>query len=131
MIVVDASVLIDALLDDGPTGAAARTVLADDTEWAAPPHLFIEVLSVTRRRLLRTEIGGDRAAEAAAALAGLEVLWVDPSALVPRVWELRDNVAAFDAAYVATAELLDCDLITGDRRLATASGPRCRIRTIG
>lgn len=106
MIVVDASVLIDALLDDGPTGVAARTVLSADTGWAAPPHPCIEALSVTRRRLLRTEIGGGRAAEAAAALAGLEVLWVDPSALVPRVRELRDDVAA-------------------------ASGPRCRIRTVG
>ncbi|MDN5750772.1 MAG: hypothetical protein L0H64_20070 [Pseudonocardia sp.] len=47
------------------------------------------------------------------------------------MWELRDTAAAFAAAHVATAELLDCDLLTGDRRLAAASGPRCRIRTVG
>lgn len=131
MIVVDASVLIDALLDDGSTGDGARAVLAEDSEWAAPPHLVVEVLSVTRRRLLRGQVEPGRAADAVDALGGLEIVWVDPAALVPRIFALRDNVAAFDAAYVATAELLKCELITGDRRLAAASGPRCSIRTIG
>lgn len=130
MIVVDASVLIDALLDDGPVGVAARAALAQDQDWAAPPVLFVEVLSVTRRRMLRKEVATQRAADALEAMTGLEVTWVDPSALVPRIWALRDNVTAFDAAYVATAELLGCDLLTGDRRLAAASGPRCRIRTL-
>jgi predicted nucleic acid-binding protein len=131
MIVVDASVLIDALLDDGPAGGSARAALALDAKWAAPPILFVETLSVTRRRMLRKEVAARRAADAVEALAGLEVTWVDPAALVPRIWALRDDVAAFDAAYVAAAELLGCDLLTGDRRLAGASGPRCRIRTPG
>lgn len=130
MIVVDASALIDALLDDGPAGETARTALEQDTDWAAPPVLFVEVLSVTRRRVLRREVAAQRAADAVEALAGSEVTWVDPSAVVARIWTLRDNVAAFDAAYVAAAELLGCDLVTGDRRLAAASGPRCRIRTL-
>lgn len=131
MIVVDASVLIDALLDDGPAGDGARAALAEDSEWAAPPHLVVEVLSVARRRLLRGQVEPGRAADAVDALGGLEIVWVDPALLVPRIWALRDNVAAFDAAYVATAELLECDLITGDRRLAAAGGPRCPIRTVG
>lgn len=131
MIVVDASVLIDALLDDGPAGDASRTALGQDPQWGAPPVLFVEVLSVTRRRLLRKEVTAQRAADAVEALAGLSVTWVDPATLVPRIWTLLDNVAAFDAAYVAAAELLDCDLLTGDRRLAAASGPRCTIRTTG
>lgn len=50
-------------------------------------------------------------------------------ALVTRIRELREDVTAFDAAYVATAELLDCGLLTGDHRLVRASGPGCRIRT--
>lgn len=129
MIVVDASVLIDALLDDGHAGASARAALADDAEWAAPPILFVEVLSVTRRRMLRKEVAPERASDAVDALSGLEVTWVDPGRVVPRIWALRDNVAAFDAAYVAAAELLGCDLLTGNHRLAGASGPRCRIRT--
>lgn len=129
MIVVDASVLIDALLDDGPAGTSARAALTLDAEWAAPPVLLVEVLSVTRRRTLREEIAAQRAADAVDVLSGLEVTWVDPTALVPRIWALRDDVAACDAAYVAAAELLGCDLLTGDHRLAGASGPRCRVRT--
>lgn len=131
MIVVDASILIDALLDDGPGGEAARAALAEDPEWAAPPHLLVEVLSVTRRRALRGQVEPNRAADAVDTLGELDVRWVDPAALVPRIWALRDNVTAFDAAYLAAAELLECALITGDRRLATATGPRCRIRTLG
>ncbi|MGH3566371.1 MAG: type II toxin-antitoxin system VapC family toxin [Pseudonocardia sp.] len=130
MIVVDASALIDALIDDGPGGDGARAVLTDDPEWAAPPHLLVEVLSVIRRRVLRGEVKLDRAMEVVDALDELEILWVDPVTVVARIWELRDNVAAFDAAYVAAAELLECALITGDRRLAAATGPRCPIRPI-
>lgn len=129
MIVVDASVLVDALLDDGPAGSAARAALTSDAEWAAPPVLPAEVLSVTRRRVLRGRVAARRADDAVDALSGFEITWADPVALITRIWEMRENVTAFDAAYVATAELLDCDLLTGDHRLVSASGPRCRIRT--
>lgn len=131
MIVVDASVLIDALLDDGPAGRAARTELARDRHWAAPAHLPVEVLAVTRRRLLRGLVTPGRAADAVAALGQLEIRWTDPQAAVHRVWELRDDVGAFDAAYVAAAESLECDLVTGDRRLARAPGLRCGLRVVG
>ncbi len=130
MIVVDASVLIDALLDDGPSGSAARAVLADDPVWAAPACLPIEVLSVTRRRLLRGQISPERANDAVEVLAALEIDWIDPRAVTFRIWELRDNVAAFDAAYVAGAEALGVELVTGDRRLAAAPGIRCRLRVM-
>ena len=128
MIVVDASVLIGALLDDGSAGDTARTALSLDPEWAGPPHLLIETVSVTRRRTLRGEVSTGRAQEAVTALGELEIHWVDPQRLLPRIWELRDTVTAFDAAYVAAAEMLDCVLLTEDRKLASASGPRCPIR---
>lgn len=86
---------------------------------------------MTRRRVLRGEVEPGRATESVDALGELEVLWIDPAALVPRIWALRDNVAAFDAAYVAAAELLRCTLVTGDHRLAAATGPSCPIRTVG
>lgn len=131
MIIVDASVLIDAMLDDGAAGESARAVLAEDAAWAAPPHLFVEFLSVLRRRVLRHEIRPDRAVQAVAALVEFEVSWTDPASTVTRTWELRNNVTAFDAAYVAAAELLNCALVTGDRRLAAASGLRCPVRVVG
>lgn len=65
MIVVDASVLIDALLDDAEAGDRAREVLEADPAWAAPPHLLVEVVAVTRRRLFH---GGVRVARAGAAI---------------------------------------------------------------
>ena len=50
--------------------------------------------------------------------------------LVPRVWELRDNLSAYDAAYVALAEALDAPLLTADARLTRATGPRCRFELV-
>jgi predicted nucleic acid-binding protein len=130
VIVVDASVLADALLDDGPMGAAARTALTSDPHWAAPAHLLVEVVSVIRGKTLGGKLGSTRAKEAVAALSELVIDQVDISQLVDRIWQLRGNLTAYDAAYVAAAETLECPLVTGDGRLAKASGPHCEIRVI-
>jgi predicted nucleic acid-binding protein len=130
VIVVDASVLADALLDDGPMGAAARAALAADPHWAAPVHLLVEVVSVIRGKTLGGKLGLTRANEVVAALSELVVDEVDISQLVDRIWQLRGNLTAYDAAYVAAAETLECPLVTGDGRIAKASGPRCEIRVI-
>jgi predicted nucleic acid-binding protein len=128
VIVVDASVLADALLDDGPLGAAARAALTADPYWAAPAHLLVEVLSVIRGKTLGGKLGLTRANEAVAALSELVVDEVDISQLVDRIWQLRGNLTAYAAAYVAAAETLECPLVTGDGKLAKASGPHCEIR---
>ncbi|GAA4856572.1 type II toxin-antitoxin system VapC family toxin [Saccharopolyspora cebuensis] len=130
MLVVDASVLADALLDDGPAGDRARAGLAADDRWAAPDHIFVEVMSVVRGRLLGRKIALERAEDAVAALVDVAVDKIDPARLVPRIWELRGNVSAYDAAYVAAAEMLGCPLLTGDRRLARVRGVRCEVRPI-
>lgn len=130
MLVVDASVLADALLDDGGAGERARAELAADDQWAAPAHIFVEVTSVIRGRLLGGKVALQRAEEAVDALVDMAVEKVDPARLVPRTWELRDNVSAYDAAHVAAAEALDCPLLTGDRKLARARGVSCEIRAI-
>ncbi|GAA1793874.1 type II toxin-antitoxin system VapC family toxin [Planosporangium flavigriseum] len=130
MIVVDASALADALLDDGPMGAAARAALAVDPHWAAPAHLLVEVVSVIRGKVLGGKLGLDRANEAVAALAELVIDQVDIFQLVDRIWQLRGNLTAYDVGYVAAAEALECPLVTGDGRLAKAGGLRCEIRVI-
>lgn len=120
MIVVDASVALSALLHDGP----ARRMLM--TEQLHAPHLVDhEVASGLRRKALAAEI------EAASAVAALRT-WQRVGLcrypgfpLLERVWELRGNLTADDASYVALAELLDCALLTGDARLARAPGIRC------
>ncbi|MGI5492787.1 type II toxin-antitoxin system VapC family toxin [Microtetraspora malaysiensis] len=130
MIVIDASVLAEALTGSGPVGEAARATLAADPRWAAPPHLKVETMSVIRGRLLGKKITADAAAEAADDLRDIVVDRVDEDCLLPRMWALRDNLSSYDAAYVAAAEALQCTLVTADRRLASAVGPRCPIRVI-
>jgi predicted nucleic acid-binding protein len=130
VLVVDASVLADALLDDGPAGDRARGELTADDQWAAPDHIFVEVMSVIRGRLLGQKITLERAEDAVAALADMAMDKVDPARLIPRIWELRGNLTAYDAAYVAAAEILECPLLTGDRRLSRARGVRCEVRPL-
>jgi predicted nucleic acid-binding protein len=130
VIVVDASVLADALVDDGPVGGAARAALTGDPHWAAPGHLLVEVMSVIRGKALGGKLSPSRAQEAVETLPSLAIDEVDTARLIDRMWQLRGNVTAYDAAYVAAAEMLACPLVTGDARLAKVSGVRCEIRLI-
>jgi predicted nucleic acid-binding protein len=130
LIVVDASALADALIDDGSVGDRARSALSEDLHWAAPGHLVVEVISVIRSRLLGGKLQAQRADEAIAVLIELEMNQIDVLTLAHRVWELRDNLTAYDAAYLALAEELGCALLTSDARLARADGPRCPVQLI-
>lgn len=125
MIVLDASAAILALLNDGD----ARRSLA--TEAVAVPHLAdSEVAHALRAQVLRGAVGADEAAAALAAWARLGVRRLGVVGLLSRVWELRDNVTAYDATYVALAERLACELVTADARLAQAPGPTCPITVV-
>ena len=128
MLVVDASVLVVALADDGPDGDHARTRLRGE-RLAAPDIVDLEVASVLRR-LMRGEKDARRAQLALTDLAELPLLRATHLPLLARCWELRDNLTIYDAAYVALAEALQATLITGDRRLTRASGPRCHIELL-
>lgn len=131
MIVVDASVLANALADDGPNGTEARRELRAADGLAAPDLVDVETVSVLRKRWLGRTISEERFAEATADLARLEFERVPTLRLMPRAFELRSNVTPYDACYVALAEALDGELLTADRRLANAAGPRCSIRVLG
>jgi predicted nucleic acid-binding protein len=127
-LVVDASVLVAALVDGGSDGDWAAAVLADH-ELVAPHLMPIEVANILRRATLAGDITQDVASLAHADLLDLRVeLW--PYALLAeRCWELRDNVTIYDGSYVALAERLDAPLATLDQRLAGAPGTRCRFMT--
>ena len=130
MIVLDASVLANAIGDDGPDGDRARAELRAAAGLAAPDLVDIETTAVLRKRWL---VGGISDQRFAAAIDDLEDLELDRYPALPlmrRAYELRANVTAYDASYIALAELLDCQLLTGDRRLAGASGTRCSIRLL-
>ena len=129
MIVVDASVLVTALVDEGASGALARerTASAD----LHVPHLTdVEVLSALRWRVLAGRLERGRAASVMRDYTALHLERYPHGVLLPRAWELRDTLTAYDAQYVALAELLDAPLVTCDGPLARAPGPRCRIELL-
>jgi predicted nucleic acid-binding protein len=129
VIVIDASVLSVALVDDGRAGDAYRSRLAGET-LAAPELLDLEVTSVLRRRVAQDRLPLSRAVLALVDLADLSVRRSPHRPLLTRCWELRDNVTPYDAAYVALAELLECALLTADARLARAPGLRCPVEVL-
>jgi predicted nucleic acid-binding protein len=126
VLVVDASVLAVALADDGPDGDRARARLRGE-RLAAPELVDLEVASVLRGQFRAGALDARRAGFALADLAALPLQRVPHRPLLSRCWELRDNLTSYDAAYVALAELLQADLLTADRRLTKAPGPRCHI----
>lgn len=126
MLVVDASVVAVALADDGRDGDHARRRLRGE-RLAAPELLDLEVASVLRRQLAAGRLDPRRADLALADLVDLPIRRESHRPLLARCWELRANLTAYDAAYVALAEALGVDLLTADARLAGAPGPGCRI----
>lgn len=128
MIVIDASVLANALTDDAVLGTTARAELEVDPHWAAPEHLVVETFAAIRGRYLGSKIRGQRAVDALETLAQLAIDLLKVQPLLARMWELRDNVSGYDAAYVAAAEANRCPLVTADERLLRADGPRCEVR---
>ena len=129
MIVVDASVLVAALADDGIPGRTARQRLGADR--LAAPHLIdVEVLAAWRRLAAAGRLAEHRAALARADLRALTIERVPHGSLSERIWELRSNLTAYDAAYVALSELLRATLVTLDSKLAGAAGLRCEIEVL-
>lgn len=131
MIVVDASVLANALGDDDQNGNLARRELRAADGLTAPDLVDVETVSVLRKRWMAGSLSLDRFEVAVGDLGRLEFERVPTGRLMRRAFALRDNVTPYDACYVALAEALDCELLTADRRLAQASGPRCAIRVLG
>jgi predicted nucleic acid-binding protein len=126
VLVVDASVLVVALADDGTDGDQARARLRGE-RLAAPELLDVEVASVLRRQVRLGATAPRRADLALADLAAAPLARAPHQPLLGRCWELRDNLTIYDATYVSLAEALGVALLTGDARLARATGPRCHI----
>jgi predicted nucleic acid-binding protein len=127
--VVDASVVVELLLWTPAGRAAADRFLARDASLHVPQLLDIEVLH-TLRRLQRTGvITTARARTAVSDLIDLPLTRWGHLELAPRIWDLRQNLTAYDAAYVALAEALQASLVTRDRRLAASPG-RVRVELI-
>ena len=123
-VVVDASLVVAALVDGGATGAWAEAVVGSGP--LAAPHLMpAEVANVLRRLVASRAISADTAAMAHDDLAALRIDLFPYDAVSARAWQLRDNLTIYDAWYVALAETLGAKLATLDVRLSRAVGPRC------
>ncbi|MGH7115424.1 MAG: type II toxin-antitoxin system VapC family toxin [Stellaceae bacterium] len=124
---VDASALLEALLRT-PAAAAVEERLFDPRHTLHAPHLIdVEVAQVLRRYAATGQIEPGRSRDALSDLSDFPLHRYPHDVLLPRVWELRHNLTAYDAVYVALAEALDALLLTRDRRLAGAPGHRARI----
>lgn len=128
LIVVDASAILEMLfatpaglrvaakLNTSGSGSVGASVIA------APQLLLIECLQVLRRSVLRGDINEALATELANDLFALDLAFYDHELVAHRVWELRGNLTAYDATYVALSELLHAPLLTNDAKLAAAPG---------
>jgi predicted nucleic acid-binding protein len=130
LIVVDASVLANVVGDDGPSGATARARLAAAGAGSIPDLADVETVSVLRKRWIAGSLTARRFRDAVDDLLALPLTRFPTGPLMSRAYELRANVTSYDATYVAVAEALGCALVTGDGKLARASGPRCRIEVL-
>ena len=131
MIVVDASALLEFLLQTSiGTRVEARLFRDEDDEFHSPHLVDVEVTQGLRRLVRVGEVTADRAAEAIADLADLDLHRHPHLDLLTRAWKLRENVTAYDAMYVALAEALGAPLVTCDKPLGKAPGHRAQIEVI-
>lgn len=127
-VVCDASAVVAILLDAGPDGRWATEAIAG-VDLAAPSLLPFEVANIIRRHELAAIVTADQAAQAHSDLLDLAIEQWPYDLLVPRAWQLRQNLTTYDASYVALAELLGTSVVTLDRRIADTPGLRCTVVT--
>ena len=127
-LVVDAGFIVAVLVDSGAPGVWAEELLRG-RRLAAPHLMLVEAANILRRAALAGDISQDTASLAHAELLELRVALFPYAPFAARIWELRGNVTAYDAWYVALAETLQCDLATIDHRLSRATGPHCSFLT--
>jgi predicted nucleic acid-binding protein len=130
VIVVDASAALETLLRTQAAREVEKRLFDPDETLHAPFLLDVEVAQVLRRYAARGEIDDERGRTALADLMDFPLRRYPHDLLLPRVWELRNNLTAYDAVYVALAEALDATLLTRDKRIAGAAGHHARVELV-
>jgi predicted nucleic acid-binding protein len=130
MIVLDASATIEVLLQTPRAAEIKRRVLGGPEPLHAPYVLDLEVAQVLRRFVASGELAESRARGALQDLRDMPVMRYPHDLLLDRIWVLRKNLTAYDAAYVALAEALDAPLLTCDQRIAKAPGHRAKVEVV-
>jgi predicted nucleic acid-binding protein len=127
VIVLDASAVLEILLQTAAGAPVAERLLTSGTSLHAPHLLDLEVAQVLRRFVAQGQVTEMRASQALTALADLPMERYSHEVLLPRVWALRQNLTAYDAAYVSLAEILGATLLTRDSRILRAPGHSARV----
>ncbi len=131
MIVVDASVIIELLLQTQLADICSDRLFGQEEVLCAPHLIDIEVMQVLRRYTLKSEIVEERAEQALEDYYDFPIYRYPHDPFLRRVWALRHNLTAYDALYVALAEALEAVLVTCDVRIAEAPGVRAHIEVVG
>jgi len=126
VLVTDAGVWVRALVDEAP-GDPIRSLLVVEPVVAAPELIDLEFTNVLRGLVAKGSIALRDAELALAEFLQAPIQRHTHLSLLPRVWQLRQNLTAYDAAYVALAEALGVDLLTIDRGIGRSPGMRCRV----
>lgn len=120
MVVVDTSAIVSLLAEDPPAAVLAERVSGQALH---APHLIdVEFLHALRRMVATGRVSEGRASVIRSDFASLRIVRYPHGLFLDRMWELRDNLTAYDAAFVALAEALEVPLVTTDARLAGAPG---------
>jgi len=130
VIVLDASALLELLLVTDRGGEVAERIAAPEQTLHAPHLIDLEVAQVLRRYVARRQLDETRASEALEDLKDLDLNRYPHDVLLGRIWELRHNASAYDAAYLALAEVLGAPLLTSDARLRELPDTRVRIEVL-
>ena len=130
MIVLDASLVVELLLQTPRARPLTEELLLSQADLHVPHLIDVEVLQVLRRLCARNELQEGRALEARQDLVDLPFVRHGHDLLLPRAWELRANLTIYDGVYVALAELLEAPLWTLDQRIATAPGIRTHVEVV-
>ena len=130
MIVVDSSAILEVLLRSQAGLEIEKRIFSPHETLYAPHLLDLEVAQVLRRYYSFGEMESERGQEALEDLVDLPINRYPHNAFLPRIWELRHNMTAYDAVYIALAETLPAPLITRDTRLASAPGHTATIELI-
>lgn len=130
MIVVDASTLLEFLLNTDAAPRVAERIFGAGETLHAPHLLDLEIAQVLRRYERAGALSAARANHAFVDLADVQITRYPHDLLLPRIWALRRNVTAYDGAYLTLAELLGATLVTRDAALATIRGHKARVEVL-